>query len=316
MTWRRVRHSLIDMPQLHRSIQLALLVYIVLGTAPALAQSEPHAATGSVAADFHAPVDVQSFLVDDATPLEKSVPLASALSALLPGAGQVYAEAPLWRTLLYAGIEAAGWTAYVMTSSRGRERTSEFESYAQQHWSLVRYIDWLGANYSHWSDTAVNKEAASEALAAVYTSTDLSKPEWERIDFVQLNRLEKAVRVGFSHTLPRYGHQQYYEQIGKYVQYRAGWDDHAGAADTAIYDPRFVTDRNDAYMDIRAEANDYLGYATAAIGGIIVNHLASLLDAALTARSFNASVRATIKGSIVPGGDEPLYAGVALNVRF
>lgn len=297
------------------SLFVIAAVAVVASVSRAQAQHAP-LISGRITDDFRVEVpegDVANVRLSRA---EKSVPLAGALSAIMPGAGQVYAEAPLWRVLLYAGIEAAGWTAYAVTSSRGSERTRAFETFAQQHWSLVRYIDWLGANYSRWDDSEVNKDAAREALAAIYTSDDPSKPEWERIDFEQLNRLEKAVRRGFSHTLPRFGHQQYYEQIGKYVQYRAGWDDHAGSVDTAIYDPRFVTDRNHAYMDIRAEANTYLGYATAALGGVIVNHIASLLDAALTARSFNATVRAELKGSLHPGSYDPLHAAVVLSVNF
>jgi hypothetical protein len=43
-----------------------------------------------------------------------------------------------------------------------------------------------------------------------------------------------------------------------------------------------------------------------------VNHC----HAALTARAFNASVRADLKGSIAPDATEQLHASVALTIRF
>lgn len=280
------------------------------------AQERADPLSGVIAHDFAANALSPFTPIEHVSAHTKSVPLAAALSAVLPGAGQIYAEAPLWRTLLYAGVEAVGWTAYAITSSKGKDLTGAFETYADQHWSVVRYIEWLGNNYQSWSDSAVNKAAAAEALALVLRPGDPSRPDWERVDFVQLNRLEKAVRGGFSHTLPVHGHQQYYEQIGKYVQYRAGWDDHALAVDTVIYDPSRVTDNNREYMEKRADANDYLSYATTALGGIIINHVASLLDALLEARAFNAHIRAVLKGSLAPDALEPLHASLLLSVRF
>jgi hypothetical protein len=271
--------------------------------------------SGRLATDFAAAESTPSTsAAAGATTL--SVPLAGLLSAVLPGAGQVYSEAPLWRAALYATIEAAGWTAFAVTSSRGGELTDDFQRYADDHWSVVRYIDWLGENYSRWSDSAVNKAVVADALLRIYRSNDPSRPEWERVDFEQLNRIERAVRGGFSHTLPRHGEQQYYEEIGKYVQYRSGWDDHDRSGDTLIYDPAHVTGRNQAYMDKRADANDFLGYASTALGAIIVNHLASMLDAVLTARAYNASVRAELKGSLLPDAGRPLEPTLHLAIRF
>lgn len=297
------------------ALPLALVAALQL-LAPRAAAQPSSGPSGHVAEDFLLS-DVASSPVEESSIVErKSVLLAGALSAIVPGAGQVYAEAPWWRAAIYAGLEAIGWTAYAVTSSEGARRTDEFEGFADAHWSVSRYIDWLGANYLRWSDSAVNKEVVADALARIYTSSDQSRPDWERVDFEQLNRIERAVRGGFSHTLPGHGEQQYYEQIGKYVQYRSGWDDHGRGADTLIYDPSHVTERNELYMQKRADANDYLGYASAVLGGIIVNHLASLLDAALAARGYNTTIRGELKGSLLPDGSQPLNATLSMTIRF
>jgi hypothetical protein len=233
-------------------------------------------------------------------PERKSLWIAGGLSAIFPGSGQVYAEAPLWRSLLYGLLEGAGWTVYAIAGARGSEATDEFQSYADAHWSVERYIDWIAANVERWSPSGIDAEAARDALRRVYISDDHRLPAWERIDRAQLNRLERSVTGGFSHTLPAPGEQQYYEEIGKYAQYRAGWDDHDPAGDSLVYDPDRTTRNNRLYMDKRAEANSYLGVAAAAGSLILLNHVASMLDAVLAARSYNVSVTAGLEGRLIP----------------
>ncbi len=224
----------------------------------------------------------------------KSVFVAAGLSALVPGAGQIYVGTPWWRPALYGAIEIAGWVGYGVWTAKGNQATSDFETFADTHWDVTRYIAWIQQNYSGWSDEEIDRAAAEEALSRVITSTDQNLPPWERVDFDALNKLEKAVRGGFSHTLPRHGEQQYYEEIGKYIQYRSGWDDHAGGVDTLIFDPSYVTNRNQDYTRQRERANDLLSYADYAIAAIVLNHLVSMLDAGLSARNVNISAAPVI----------------------
>jgi hypothetical protein len=205
---------------------------------------------------------------------------------------------------------------YAVYNNRGNVATQEFQDYADAHWDVNRYVAWIAANYQRWSDDQVNKQAAGEALDAIHRSVDPSRPGWERIDFVQLNRLEKAVHGGFSHTLPEHGDQQYYEEIGKYVQFRAGWDDHQFAADTLLYDPRFTTTNNLDYMADREQANRYLNYAEWAIGGLILNHVASMLDAVFAARYYNVKFKADLHGEMMPDGSMRPVGMVELRVGF
>lgn len=246
----------------------------------------------------------------------KSIWLAGGLSALVPGTGQIYAEAPLWRTLLYGAAEVAGWTFYGLYNSKGKQATIDFELFANRHWSVTRYVSWIENNYTGWSDADVDKQAASEALAEIYLSDDVSLPPWERIDFEQLTKLEQAVKGGFSHTLPNHGAQQYYEQIGKYIQYRAGWDDHRSDGDTLIFDPSRVTARNREYVASRERANDLLGYAGSALWVLALNHVVSAVDAMLAARSYNISVRTDIKGEILPDGSTSYARSIGMTIRF
>ena len=305
-----------------RSIILASTLLLIPGILPA--QTDSMELTGIL------PVDLRMGLREEemnamhplfASPLEeqggrKSVVLAGGLSAILPGAGQLYAEAPLWRTLLYGAIEVAGWTAYGIYTGKGNQATTDFESYADRHWDVTRYVGWIADNYQRWGAEDVDKQAAAEALAAIYLSNDSNLPPWQRIDFEQLNKLERAVNGGFSHTLARYGAQSYYEEIGKYIQYRAGWDDHAIEGDTMIFDPSRVSSRNRDYVGQREDANALLGYATTALGVVVLNHVVSMIDASLEARSYNISLHSDFRGETLPNGRRVLTADVGVMVRF
>ncbi len=248
---------------------------------------------------------------------EKSVPLAVTLSAVLPGSGQLYAEAPWWRAALYGTIEAAGWTAYAIYTGRGNRASEEFVQYADAHWDVGRYVEWIRGNYTKWSPDDVDKQAASEALALIYRTTDPNVPAWDRVDFEQLNKLERSVKGGFSHTLPLHGDQQYYEEVGKYVQFRAGWDDHAGGGDSLIFDRSYVTARNQEYTLKREHANDLLSYADYAVALVILNHITSLIDAGLAAKSYNISIRPNLReGSLIPGERFLLETRVSITLLF
>lgn len=239
---------------------------------------------------------------------DRSVVVAAGLSALVPGAGQIYVGTPWWRPALYGAIEIAGWIGYGVWTSKGNQATSDFEAFADAHWDVTRYIAWIQQNYSGWSEEEVDHLAAEEALSRVIISTDQNLPPWERVDFDALNKLEKAVKGGFSHTLPRHGEQQYYEEIGKYIQYRSGWDDHVGGADSMIFDPSHVTERNLDYTRQRERANNLLSYADYAIAAIVVNHLISMLDAGLSARNMNISAAPVI--------DHDLFGGMSVGMQI
>lgn len=250
------------------------------------------------------------------SPRHKSIPLASILSAVVPGSGQIYAEAPLWRALLYGAVEAAGWTAYFVYNAKGDAATLSFQNYADAHWDVVRYVDWIAANYQRWSDDSVNKPMAAEALAAVYRSNNPDIPAWERVDFEQLNKLERAVKGGFSHTLPAHGEQQYYEEIGKYFQYRAGWDDHQLEGDTVIFAPSRVSARNHDYVGQREDANALGSYAMTALGLVGLNHVVSMVDALLAARHYNLTIRSESRGELLPNGRRGIVPALGMQLRF
>jgi len=73
---------------------------------------------------------------------EKSAMRAALYSAVIPGTGQYYAGS-IWKAILFAGIEIAGWTVFIVNTSKGDEQESQMVNYADSHWSERKYWSYL-----------------------------------------------------------------------------------------------------------------------------------------------------------------------------
>lgn len=216
---------------------------------------------------------------------------AAAMSLAIPGLGQAYTQ-EWWRTALYAAVEIGLWTAYVSYNSAGDRKDEEFRTYADEHFSVVQYVRWIGRN----SSSLNNADTSGVILWA-----QPGHP-WEMVDWSRLNSLERSVAsgssvTGFTHTLPERPQQQYYELIGKYMQYISGWDDNPDPTLNDVLQGR-TSPRFEEYRKMRGDANDL--YAKAALAGsvILVNHILSAIDAAWSASSYNRHVH--VEAAIVP----------------
>ena len=212
---------------------------------------------------------------------KKSVGRAALYSAVLPGAGQYY-NGSIWKTILFAGIEVAAWTAYIVNDSKGQQSDTDMRGYADVHWSEHKYWSWI-------YDKAVQNNIEN---IPDYTLTERDETTGivYLVDYTQemgnsLRYLEDE--LGHTHRLPETKTQQYYEMIYKYLtQFGNAWDD----ADfyTRYYgNTNNLTDNMFAYRDMRNQTNEYFDNATTAINVILINHVLSALEAAWSARMFN-----------------------------
>lgn len=205
---------------------------------------------------------------------KKSPILAGALSLLIPGTGEIYAEEYL-KAGIFLAIEAAVVTTAIVYDKKGDDKTIEFQNYADDYtnpdhnWSVVEYAEWL--NQYEGANIAINP--------------DENLPPWERVDWAELNAAEKG-----SHKLPPHGEQQYYELIGKYHQYSSGWNDFTGGGNKDQISPNFIY-----YSGMRGDANDYYSVASTAVIGIYVNHFLSALDAVWSASQFNKNLAVNVR---------------------
>lgn len=203
---------------------------------------------------------------------EKSVWIGMGLSALVPGAGEFYAKDYL-KAAIFFGIEVASWITYYYFQHTGNVKTNEFQDYANKYWDIHTYGRWL-------------KDQGFQGSGDI----NPDEPNWQ----VLQSQIHQCESQNFSHTLPDYGTQQYYELIGKYQNFQAGWTNlsHVPTKDPGPYyyetykDPVFVN-----YADNRQTANNYYNKGTTMAMIIVANHVLSIGDAAWTVTTFNKKLK-------------------------
>jgi len=202
----------------------------------------------------------------------KSPFLGGIMSLVIPGSGEIYAG-EYWKAGIFIAIEAAAITTAIIYDKKGNDKTAEFESFANQNWSAERYAEW----------TLNNLQVLNPSLSA--SEYNVINQDGS-VNWSELNRLERAIGNGYSHSLAPFGDQQYYEMIGKYPQFSHGWND-SNPADTDyhILSPNFKS-----YSVMRGKANDLYNVASTAVIGIYVNHFLSALDAAWSVANYNSEL--------------------------
>jgi hypothetical protein len=184
----------------------------------------------------------------------KSPGKAFIFSALAPGSGQLYVGAK--RGYVYLGIEAIAWTSSYFLHQSGKQKEEDYMDFADAHWTEPTVGDSVGV-----------------------------APDGNTIYYDE----EHHQRIVYFYQHDK-GH--YYEDIGKYAYYTAGWD----------------TGTLDDYLDMRDDSNRLLKNSGYAMMGALVNHVVSAVDALRLARSHNLSLghgvklNLKLKGNLHSGG--------------
>lgn len=214
---------------------------------------------------------------------KKSPFLAGALSLAIPGAGEFY-TGDYWKTAIFLAVEAAAITFAIINDNKGDDKTTFYENYANQNWSVKQYAQWTVDNASRINSLVDPNDynVINEQNGSV---------NWE-----ELNRLEGDIGKWYSHRLAPYGDQQYYEMIGKYQQFNAGWSDFD---ETEYSDNHYdygdpLTDKYIYYSGQRGEANDFYNAARWGVIAVVTNHILSAVDAALSAGSYNRRLQSQL----------------------
>jgi hypothetical protein len=203
---------------------------------------------------------------------EKSVLLGTLLSALVPGAGEFYGKSYL-KAGIFFGVELLSWGAYTLYQVKGNNQTDKFQKYADQYWSVRTYAQWL-----------VDQD---------FLGNGVINPNEPDVNVLR-QQIIQCESQNFSHTLPEFGSQQFYELIGKYQNFQAGWTNLAHVPTKApgpywfetYKDPVFVN-----YADERQKANDYYNFAKDGVMVVVLNHILSAGDAAWTVSMFNKKLK-------------------------
>ncbi len=239
----------------------------------------------------------------DEAPKKKSVLLAGVFSAILPGAGEFYSESYL-KSAIFLGVEVASIIVGEIYNKKGDNQTAFFQNFANKNWSVVRYANWTIANAKK-----INPDVDASLFNVFDSNGDVI---WRK-----LNDLENAIGQGtnyYSHRLAFYGEQQYYEMIGKYPQFKAGWDDFSDGPEAYLYDYPLSSNFH-YYSHERGLANDYYDVAAKAVMVIVTNHVLSMFDALWTASSYNKRLQMNVTLKPEQAGYRLEYSTV-LNLRY
>ena len=189
----------------------------------------------------------------------KSLKKAFLFSLIVPGSGEFYAGSKI-KAGLFFGMDVTLWALYFNYHGKGKDEENKYKAFADLYWSKVEYKGWLyDSVYNKHPDQNIPYDMVSDTF-----------PYWDKNDHKW---------VYFSHHLPDRETQQYYEMVGKYVQFRWGWDDYSDLSKTSAY--------RDVYLGMRRTSNNWLNKAKYSAMFSLANHILSAFDAAYAVKRYN-----------------------------
>jgi hypothetical protein len=222
--------------------------------------------------------------------------LAFLSSALIPGLGQA-ANQQWWKTALFAGIEIGAIALYFERRSHARKVEQDYINMANNKWSVVQYARFL-VDYNEqtpWNNREIHiTDMLTQAGLQHYMQNGTINPafnndfDWAMINLSALNQFEMETRYQtgflFSHVVPAYGSQQYYELVSKYFQFAPGWVDWNG--DISVVDGQIpaMSPLWLKHARIEEEFNDAYRLSSNMLMLLLGNHVFSAFDAYFTSK--------------------------------
>lgn len=234
-------------------------------------------------------------------PFKKPFP-SMVYSAVLPGSSQAV-HGKWLRAGIYAAIEVISITRNIHHNNKAKRLERQYYDFVDQNWSVVNYANWLIGYNEYYGNNAnlldVWRSGASQS--PTYTnSTDWSQVDLEKLRQLERNSIYLTTLPGgsiqrdlaFSHVVPDYGSQQYYELASKYYQFAPGWRDFdvmSTAEDIGRIQWNYdtISSLSAMWLDGSLQADRFnTQYRTASnwISLLIANHIISAFDGYFTAK--------------------------------
>lgn len=236
---------------------------------------------------------------DFLNPLRTKSGLAFLSSALLPGSAQLANGKPI-RGALYMVIEAGALILHADQQSKARRKERAYESYANSNWSVVKYARWLVGYHDYHNLSNSNIEELRNLVRNVNPAFSIDV-DWRAIPIRLLRDVERNTLYvygtqrgsnNFSHVMPDYGSQQYYELISKYYQYGPGWKDFPESKFVLPWNGSEMSDQFYTGRDQAEAFNDHYRLASNMVSVLILNHVFSAFDAYFTVSLKNSRLQA------------------------
>lgn len=197
-------------------------------------------------------------------------------SLVIPGFGQYLNRSPWWKTALFASVEVVGIVGYMSWTNKADDITKEFENWADDHWDMNTWVNGSAAllsdiNLSGYPDVNDVRIDGSHHITIIvngkYESSEILL-ENPNIEYVELRDWD------------------FYEGIGKYDQFVAGWND--ARSNWEIIHKKIkdgedelivMTPNKKHYLNLRNDSNILYKNAKFAVSALLFNHIFSAIDA-------------------------------------
>ena len=290
-----------------------VLISLLLAPATGLAQLKkdlPNTGSKVTMSDFSPRLTYAAQSQSVLNPFREKSGLALVSSLLIPGSGQIVNKK--WvRAGAYILAEAALLTFHFNSLNKAKRQERQYEQFANNNWSVVEYAQWL---VEYHDQNGLSPEGLQELRSQVDGESPAFDPsvDWDIVDLETLRTVERNTPFifpddeqgnNFSHVLPDYGSQQYYELISKYYQFSAGWNDFGtnrqGEPINGLYQLNWNGSDSPANFFLGADKaeqyEDKYRLAGNMMSLLILNHIVSAFDAFLTVKLKNSRFDADAK---------------------
>lgn len=224
-------------------------------------------------------------------------------SAILPGSAQA-ANGKWVRAGIYLATEAFSIVYYLNRTQTAKDQEQAYENFVHENWSVVSYAKWLVQYYETNGLSNNDLQQLKNQVNGAQADFSDTRNDWDKVDISLLQSIERKTPLvcgscsngNFSHVLPAYGSQQYYELVSKYYQFEAGWRDFNPQT---INNYNFQYDTNGSFASplffLGAKKADEFNNNYRRAGNIlsllVVNHVVSAFDALFTIKLKNARLQ-------------------------
>jgi hypothetical protein len=256
--------------------------------------------------------------MDDMKGRYRSPKKALFMSLLVPGLGQAYVGQSAFnyaRAVAYLGTDVAlgiFWYHYVVV--KYDRKVKQYRGFADENWRQGKYEDSMQVvsdavtsdqfkqiNLFRESYCDAVQDQSSTAGNSLYQGCLDPKANSAGYDLFRASHDDQNWQpdsvAAWRGKFPRLF--DFYELIGKEQEFVAGWVDAQGVSYNISGDSITISgtsELRDQYIGMRATANRYARMQAWFLGGIVVNHIVSALDAALSARHHNKALYQTETG--------------------
>ena len=247
---------------------------------------------------------------------EKSISKAMLMSVVIPGTGQLYLGK--WkRAVIYGLVEALAISHWYKYDDYYNQGQRQYRDLATQNWSFSRWIKdyykWSDSN-NEYNDIFIDQDEYYPSISdgSHYVSFHWDPPDASYHKFIKttddhfrdvymylcgttglsiclddIQDIDSKVQL---HNIDIIKDHNFYENIGKYDSFFAGWIDNAeiylyekNTGELLAYSPQKWHYRKNLFE----KAEEYYAIAGYAMSLLLTNHVVSAVDALLTAKLDN-----------------------------